>query len=308
MRYIDIERLEELEDWPPGRLPHQKRSSEKWRERLRKAEEELRNLPDGKTRSDIFVKYSHLWSDVKEHYRALSYDKCWYCETSTHRIPGDIDHYRPKAGVTDTDHPGYWWLGFDWRNWRFACRYCNSQFTDPETGIPGGKGNYFPLLDGEKHRILDENECEDYEDLLKEGPVLLDPTEHNDPVLLTFTRDGLPGSTEEEPVEKEQKSGDYRRAKESIRLYHLDHSRLVRVRRRIYNHVYRLVHDYQRFQKKWEKEHDRSAQAVARRAAKELGRMIAPDAEYSMTARAYLKEYRNDDPIWSWVDRLLTAS
>ncbi len=300
MRYIDIERLEELEDWPPGKHPHQKLSPEKWRERLTKAEEELRNATDGKTRSALFAKYSNLWGEVKEDYRVLSHDKCWYCETSTHRIPGDIDHFRPKGGVAGTKHPGYWWLAFDWRNWRFACRYCNSQFTDPDTKMVGGKGNYFPLLDGEKCRI--SNEC-DYEDLCEEDPLLLDPTDQQDTELLTFTRDGLP-----RPVEEDEKAVNYRRSQKSIRLYHLDHSRLARERRRIYLQVRNLVLDYQRFWNEWEAEHDRSAQALAKRAAKSLGRLIAPDAEYSMTARAYLKEYRKDDPQWVWIDRLLTAS
>ena len=133
VRYINMAKLEELEDWPPGKLEHlervvkggsprQLRTSEKWREELDQAMKEIRNAKDSKTRSVIFTKYSHLWSDVKEYYRKLSFDKCWYCETSTHRMPGEIDHYRPKAGVTGSDHPGYWWLAFEWRNWHFVCK------------------------------------------------------------------------------------------------------------------------------------------------------------------------------------------
>ena len=104
MRYIDVQELEEMDDWPPGMQPDWRPSPEKWRERLDKAEEELRKATDSKTRSMIFAKYSDLWSAVKEHYRALSHDKCWYCETSTHRMPGEIDHFRPKAGVEKITH------------------------------------------------------------------------------------------------------------------------------------------------------------------------------------------------------------
>ncbi len=172
MRYIDIERLEELEDWPPGRAPISKvisrKSGEGFCAKLRRNSEMLRMAKHVALYSQNI---SNLWSEVKEHYRVLSHDKCWYCEASTHRIPGDIDHYRPKAGVAGIQHPGYWWLGFNWRNWRFACRYCNSQFTDSDTGIVGGKGNHFPLLDGEKSRI--SHQC-DYEDLCEEEPLLLD--------------------------------------------------------------------------------------------------------------------------------------
>lgn len=303
MMPIDMERLEDEEDWPPGTHPHQRLSPEKWRERLCKAEEELRNAPDGKTRSDIFKKYSDLWSEAKEHYRRLSEDKCWYCETSTHRMPGDIDHYRPKGRVAGIEHPGYWWLAFDWRNWRFACKYCNSRFTDPETGLVGGKGDHFPLLNGEGRRIKDECEYEDYEDLLCEDALLLDPAERSDTRLLTFTRDGHARASEAH----EQSSG-YLRAKTSIELYHLDHSRLVRERRTIYNQISRHIQDYECFQRKWETEGDRSAQALARRAIRELARMIARTAEYSMAARAYLKEYRSKNPDGKWIDDLLTAS
>ncbi len=308
MRFIDLESLEELDDWPPGRHPHQKRTPQQWRDRLRKAEEELRSVPAGKTRSEIIMKYSDLWSNVKEHYRKLSHDKCWYCETRTYRIPGDIDHYRPKASVAGIEHPGYWWLAFDWRNWRFACRHCNSRMTDPETGLVGGKGDHFPLVNGEEQRIKDESECEDYEDHRREDPLLLDPTEPDDVTLLTFTRDGYPRPAEEEPAEGCEGSTGYRRAQKSIELYHLHESRLVRERRRIYNRVHQCVQDYARYQPKWERERDRSAQALAKRALKELARMIAEKAEYSMAARAYLKEHRRAHPDWEWIDKLLTAS
>jgi len=316
VRFINITKLEELEDWPPGKLEkhakeelegsrnkRKKRTPAEWRERWQKAENELRNLPEGKTRSQIFAQYSDLWSDVKEHFRTLSHDKCWYCETSTHRMPGEIDHYRPKAGVAQSEHPGYWWLAFEWRNWRFVCKHCNSQYTDPETGIVGGKGNHFPLLDGEKRRICSEHDYEEYEDLLDEDPMLLDPTERGDPELLTFTSDGRPA-----PAVEDKETINYQRVKKSIEIYHLNHSRLNRERRKIYNYIRDFVKDYQRYQLKWEMEGDRSARALARKALIKLGDMITPDAEYSSTARAYLRAYSQDGDQWAWVDRLLTAS
>jgi hypothetical protein len=305
MRHINIEELEVEEDWPPGKNPHHNETVEKWRERLREAEEELRNASDKKARSKIFDRYSDLWSDVKVWYRKISYDKCWYCESSTLRIPGDIDHYRPKGKVEGISHPGYWWLAFDWRNWRFACKYCNSRITDLETGIVGGKGTHFPLLDGEKCRVQDV--C-DYEALFEEDPLLLDPVEPGDSTLLTFTSDGLPGPAKKEPAEGENPSVEYLRAKRSIELYHLDHSSLTRARRRIYIQVRNHVNEYQHYQEKWEKEHNHSDRMLAKKAKKALSLLISPKAEYSMTARAYLREYRKDDPEWEWVDRLLTAS
>jgi uncharacterized protein (TIGR02646 family) len=308
MRYIDIKRLEEFEDWPPGKLdkrnPEEKRRTpQEWRKRLSAAEAELRNPPSGKTRAQVIAKYSDLWSDVKDRYRELSHEKCWYCETKTDRMRGDIDHYRPKGAVTGTNHPGYWWLAFEWRNWRFACELCNSRLIDRTTGMVGGKGSHFPLLDAEIHRIKDKCDYEDYDDLLEEDPILLDPVEREDPELLIFRSDGRPS-----PATENENTDDYRRAKISIEIYHLNHSKLNRERRKIYYRVRDLVKDYRRYQSKWEREHDRSARALARKAMSELGDMITPGAEYSASARAYLMMHVKDNLELTKLYKMLTAS
>ncbi len=293
MRYIDMVRLlEARDDWPPG---------EEWEKRVRKAEAELRNLPPGKTRADIFAKYSNVWSGVKEQFRQISYNKCWYCETETGRIRGDIDHHRPKGGVTKTNHPGYWWLAFRWRNWRFCCELCNSKLTDPATGIVGGKGNDFPLDDGESRRVQDERDCPDYNDLKKERPLLLDPTHPGDPELITFGGDGRP-----RPAVKEPMSFEYRRAAVSIRTYHLDYTALNRRRRTHVIYPLRdLVEKIQKYKLIQADNRDNDAvDTIIEDALRDLRKMIAPDAQYSSAARAYLKRYRR----WSWVDRLLMAS
>ncbi len=301
MRFIDLERLEDLQDWPPGKHSFQKYPPEKWRARLLQAQEELRNASDSETRSKVFTKYGDLWSDVKIHLRTQSHDKCWYCETSTRGFPGDIDHYRPKGNIAETaDHVGYWWLAFEWRNWRFVCRYCNSLNRDFVTGEVSGKGDSFPLLRGEICRIKGPDEYEYYEELMREYPKLLDPTEREDTALITFTSEGMP-----EPVEE---NGDnYERAKASIEIYFLDRSMLKNKRKEIFVQVKSHVEDYQRFIRKWESEHNHSDYYLARRAGKALGRMIAKDAEYSMTAITYLKEHLRRHPDWTWISTLLTS-
>ena len=297
-----------LEDWPPGPLEHlahlkyRKQTPEKWRADLHQAEAELRNLPPGKTRSDIFAKYSYLWSDVKEYYRQISHEKCWYCETKTGRMLGSIDHYRPKGRVTGTDHPGYWWLAFEWRNWRFCCELCNSKTTDYATGIVGGKGHDFSLVGNHENRRV-WHEC-DYEDLLKEDPMLLDPTDSEDPDLLTFTSDGRPG-----PAMDDKTTIDYLRVKLSIGIYHLDHSKLNRERRTIYYEVLKWVTKFQKYDLIRRIDRDNlNARERAKEALDNLRDLIAPEAEYSAAARAYLREHRKDSPEWAWIDRLLTRS
>src|SRR5690242_11153758 len=115
MRYIDIQELEEKAkakagDWPP----------KDWQDKARGITEELRKAPDSEARSKILNKRNnHIWSKLKQAFRDHFHNKCWYCEARTDRMLGDMDHYRPKGEVAeDSAHPGYWWLAYDWRNFR----------------------------------------------------------------------------------------------------------------------------------------------------------------------------------------------
>lgn len=294
MRHIRIELLEiQNEEWPP----------EEWKKLAREAEQTLKSLPSGQSRADVFKRYSEVWGKLKEDFRQLSHEKCWYCEAKTDRMRGDIDHFRPKGRVTKIDHPGYWWLAFEWRNFRFACSVCNSGSLDPLSDQSGGKGNHFPLVGGESRRVC--GPCA-YEDHKHEYPLLLDPINPADPDLITFTCDGKPHPSAKRPAENEQPSTEYLRAQESIRIYQLDHSRSNRKRKiDIYHPLRNLVEKIQR---------DKLALAedVMNTALREkiednilaLRKMIAPDAEYSSAANAFLRKYRR----WSWVDRISTGS
>lgn len=68
---------------------------------------------------------------VKELLISMFKGKCAYCEIFTSAgFDGDVEHYRPKGGVTDADlvrfkHPGYWWLAMVWDNLVLSCQHCN---------------------------------------------------------------------------------------------------------------------------------------------------------------------------------------
>jgi hypothetical protein len=80
---------------------------------------------------------SDLWGQLKEHLQDLFQGRCAYCEAWFQSVSyGDVEHYRPKAEVTDDpQHPGYYWLAYDPENYLPACSQCNT----------GGKGNHFPV-------------------------------------------------------------------------------------------------------------------------------------------------------------------
>lgn len=289
MRYINSGELEMRdEEWPP----------EEWKKLAREAERALKSLPEGLTRAKIFDAYSRVWGSLKEEFRQLSHEKCWYCEAKTDRMRGDIDHFRPKGRVIEagSTHPGYWWLAFDWRNFRFVCSVCNSGSPDPTNPEKGGKGNHFPLVGGEAQRVC--TPCP-YEEHRREYPMLLDPTNADDPCLITFTSDGKPRPASKDKIE-------YLRAKESIKIYQLDHIRSIRKRRReIFIPMRNLVEEIQRDKLELAKDNNNDTLRVKIESnLKALRRMIAPQAEYSSAANAYLRRYRR----WSWVDRLSSGS
>jgi hypothetical protein len=123
--------------------------------------------------SDIKKKYKPGMSvEVKDelYKRAMPFllplfnDKCAYCEaiiTNTH--PGDVEHYRPKGRLKDLDgkivkitvngkefdHPGYWWLCYEWANLLPSCIDCNRRRNHGEEMTAAGKADIFPI-DGQR--------------------------------------------------------------------------------------------------------------------------------------------------------------
>jgi hypothetical protein len=112
--------------------------------------------------------------------------KCSYCEIRLEGAQfGDVEHYRPKSGVRDTDnkrvldpagkpHTGYFWLAYEWLNLLIACAACN-KVKISRNRMKHGKGERFPLEGGQRSFTPD--------DAVVEQPTLLnpwsdDPAEH----------------------------------------------------------------------------------------------------------------------------------
>jgi hypothetical protein len=59
---------------------------------------------------------------VKDALIKAQHGKCAFCESQVRHIAhGDVEHYRPKGGVRQTDsdpleQPGYFWLAYRWDN------------------------------------------------------------------------------------------------------------------------------------------------------------------------------------------------
>jgi len=137
------------------------------------------------------------WSRVKPWLETLNHNKCWFCDGECDQAEYDVEHFRPKKGITQNyaplmypaGHPksgmplrGYWWLAFDINNYRLACQHCNR--ANSEASSSYGKKNDFPL-ENENNRALNHSS-----DLSLEKPLLLDPINSNDTKLLTYLSSG----------------------------------------------------------------------------------------------------------------------
>lgn len=127
-----------------------------------------------------------------------------------------MEHFRPKSSAKElngSEREGYWWLAFDWHNYRICGNVGNRK-----------KGTFFPLCEGSqvgtsKARHLVEDEIF----------LLLDPVRPGDAELLSFNEEGLAAPT------PGIGAWPTKRAEESIRIYKLnDHEPLREARQRVW--------------------------------------------------------------------------
>ena len=192
MRYIDIRKIERLLSQEQKNAL--KDAASEVQEVFSRTETLLGQNPDATQIKQIAAErraainnHSDLWSNIKGIYEDYFYKKCWYTESLNPGSSKDMDHFRPKLEVYENDsHPGYWWLAFEWRNYRFSCQYSNRLKKNPETKITGGKGSHFPLAKGSFIATKPEH------DYRNENFILLDPCSPGDYKLLSFDENGKP--------------------------------------------------------------------------------------------------------------------
>ena len=224
MRFIDITKLE----LPPG-----------WIDKATALSKQLTEAASNDERSKI-LEENPIWQELVVPLSNLSSGKCWYSEAKDLMSDRDVDHFRPKneargigktPGVIAKKRDGYWWLAYDWENYRFSSIYCNRRRSDKfkKISTTGGKWLYFPLFNDSyvaksKDRIKDED------------VVLLDPTNEHDPALITFdsTGDVVPNTSNPQEITC---------VKVSESIYHLDHTPLKEERVKVWNKCLRHIEE-----------------------------------------------------------------
>lgn len=132
MRYIDLSLIDPKD-------PEVKA----WIIKAKRRQKTLESKPTHDTRADYLAK-ANFWTEFKPILQRYFGNNCWYSECALDGSFGDVDHFRPKNRSTDekgnTILPdGYWWLTYDYLNYRLSCEKCNRKFGE------GGKNDCFPL-------------------------------------------------------------------------------------------------------------------------------------------------------------------
>lgn len=196
-----------------------------WIDKAAKLQKELVAIPLLKAKLDHIDK-NQIWQDTTL-FKALSDvmdGKCWYSEAKDLMSDRDVDHFRPKKKAKNKDNAerdGYWFLAYDWENYRFSSIYSNRLRKDKHTSedIAFGKGIYFPLKNG-------TNAATTKRKLADERPYLIDPTIKVDAALVSFNSFG-----KVIPSVPKSFTWEVERVNASVEYYHLNHSPLKNARK-----------------------------------------------------------------------------
>ncbi len=236
--------------------------------------EELKKLsPD--ERADFIDKHHTYWGKLKKYYMELSHNKCWYTEAKEIASSYHMDHFRPKKAVmklvkdapleTTNKDGAYWWLAFDWENYRLSASIPNSS-----------KNAYFPLKEGTVAAV-------DEGDLSAEWIGLLDPTNEDDVELLTFNDDGKACA-----ACTDDSTWDAQRVQLSVRVYDLNAVRLVDERKMVRNRCKELISQIKAKQKRYAKYNEVADRDEYKKYIEQLRAMMKPEAELSAVAIDYV--------------------
>lgn len=235
--------------------------------------------------------------DVTQSLRALFRNKCAYCESSLGDNL-DVEHFRPKGGVTgEPAHGGYWWLAHSWDNLLPSCIACNQKrrqhiLTEDMTAedlarvmarksrVSHGKANQFPISG--VRATYAGGRLED------ERPLLIDPSKERPEAYLRWSHDGVYSIV----LAQWDDPGKRERALRTISVFALNRVWLVQSRTEVLTEL-----RYQAAQIESELEEDMAAGGSHRhlqralRRVEEMKRHHAHDRPYSAMAKAFVEEF-----------------
>lgn len=277
MIWIDLENKLPSDTGIPGWTPWTQARWDAWLAKSKELVAQLGALDAAglrEQRNVLIDANSGHWGQLKPWLQALSAGKCWFSEVRELYSHYDVEHFRPKKeakSLDDTERDGYWWLAFDYMNFRLCGNVGNRK-----------KGGWFPLQVGSLCSSY-SNQCEE-----SESAYLLDPIVDSDVALIAFDEEGkvitMPGAS----------SWEQQRVEETVRRLKLnEHLPLAEARRKVWQQVDRLAEEFDIASARQAQGNNPGARQKAINAARQLRAMTQPTAELSAVAKWCLL-VRND--------------
>jgi hypothetical protein len=228
-----------------------------------------------KERNDLIDKHSGHWGKLKPWLLALSAGKCWFSEVRELYSHYDVEHFRPKKeakALAATVRDGYWWLAFDYMNFRVCGNVGNRK-----------KGGWFPLRYGSPFSTY-ARRCEG-----DEVPHFLDPTNAHDVTLLAFDEEGKAVPAPGIP------RWDFVRVRRTVeRLKLTEHQALAEERRKVWQNTTKLINKY--LKALAQARTSAAARERVKSAARDIVCLTKPEAELSAVAKWCIR-LRNDPQL-----------
>jgi len=277
MIWIDLENklpTDNIPNWDPSAKTQQwvPWTQARWEAWLIKSQQLVNDLAvldaAGKReeRNALIDANSAHWGALKEWMLALSAEKCWFSEVRELYSHYEVEHFRPKKEAKALDgnvRDGYWWLAFDYMNFRVCGNVGNRK-----------KGGWFPLKDGSLHSSF-AAPCEE-----SETRYLLDPVDEDDVALIAFDEEGkvipMPGSS---VWEQERVNATVKRLKLN------EHVPLAEARRKIWQQIDKLINDFNKHKARCSAGNNPAAKAKLTEVRARIREMTHPTAELSAVAR-----------------------
>jgi uncharacterized protein (TIGR02646 family) len=278
--FIDLEHKRPTDTDIPGWVPWTQAQWDAWLIKSKELVERMTILQTAENyveRNVLIDANGAHWGALKEWLLALSAGKCWFSEVRDLYSHYDVEHFRPKkvAKTLDgADRDGYWWLAFDYMNFRVCGNVGNRK-----------KGGWFPLKHGSLCSTFDAP-CEE-----SESRYLLDPIDDDDVSLIAFDEEG-------KVVPAPGVSGwEAERVYETVKRLKLnEHVPLAEARRSVWQKVDALIQDFQTAKAKCAHGNNPAAKARLIEVRAKVREMTQRSAELSAVAR-WCIQMRNEPQL-----------
>jgi uncharacterized protein (TIGR02646 family) len=250
---------------------------ERWLVKSRNLSDRLTRLQNGAAEltpeAKEVIDGNTIWTDLKADLELLSFGKCWYSEAMEKVSYYHVDHFRPKKQCIDSNGSatcGYWWLAYDWKNYRISGSVINT-----------AKRDKFAVF---RNRAQDPTAS-----IEDELIYLLDPVDRNDVALLTFNNNG-----EAMPLNPDETAWNHKRAKYTIEVLDLNNSKLRRARKIKWKEISQTIDTIKACEKQYNDQPSIRLETQLQELKERTRELISPASELSCTYRACLRASRED--------------